>query len=142
LFSSVGATESLPANSCQPGGLSSAAADVWFKFPSNSITDTLIVTPVGDFDPVIESYSSFVNCSQINQQTCANRLGPNGTEKLPTYGIGGNNVYVRVYGFNGTVGSFNICLRKGDPSSMFDLCENAQLINVATTCTPQTGNTQ
>lgn len=142
LFSTVGATESLPPNSCQPGGLSTAAADVWFKFPYNSISDTIIVSPIGDFNPVIETYSSFINCVQINAQTCANSADPNAIEKLATSGIGGNNVYVRVYGFNGTVGSFNICLRKGDPSSMFDLCENAQLINVATICTPQTGNTQ
>lgn len=142
LFSTVGATESLSPNSCQPGGLSSAAADVWFKFPYTFDPDTIIVEPIGDFDPVIETYSSFVNCVQINQQTCANAFGPGGTEKRSTLGVGGNNVYVRVYGFNGTVGSFNICLRKGDPSFLYDLCENAQLINVATTCTPQTGNTQ
>lgn len=142
LFSTLGATESLPPNSCQPGGLSSAAADVWFKFPYNSATDTIIVEPIGDFNPVIETYSSFINCSQISFATCANAENPNATEKLSTSGIGGNNVYVRVYGFNGTVGSFNICLRKGDPSFMYDQCINAPLLNVTTTCTPQTGNTQ
>ena len=145
LFSTVGATESLSPNSCQPGGLSSSAADVWFKFPYTFDPDTIIVEPIGDFDPVIETYSMFVNCVQIDQESCANAFGPGGTEKRSTLGIGGNNVYVRVYGFNGTVGSFNICLRKGDPAVLYDACENAKQLTLYTACSPQnatTGNTQ
>lgn len=142
-FSNSGATQSLPPVNCQPGGQSSAAADVWFKFNFSSIYDTVVVSPIGNFNPVVEAFSSFVSCLGINSETCSDGIDPSATEKIPTYGIGGNTIYLRVYGYNGTSGSFNICLKKGDPSVLYDECSNALLLDVSSTaCSTKVGRTR
>lgn len=142
-YSNIGATQTYPPVACQPGGQSSAAADVWFKFDYSAIYDTVIVSPVGDFNPVVEMYRTSLSCLGINPVYCSDGVNPGAVERISTYGFIDNFVYVRVYGFNGTVGQFNICLRKGDPSVLYDQCADALSIEVSnTTCTPRRGRTK
>jgi hypothetical protein len=97
-------------------GQSSGAADVWFKFQWQGSFDTVIVSPIGDFNPVVEIFSSFGNCVQISSERCSDGTSPQDVEKVHTLGVNNSTVYVRVYGFNGGLGSFNICLKKADAS--------------------------
>ncbi len=141
-YSNVGATQNLPPSVCQPGGLSAAAADVWFQFPYTSPFDSVVVSPIGGFNPVVELYSSFISCVGISPYKCSDGIDPGATESISTGGTSANTIYVRVYGFNGTTGSFNICLRRGDPSVLYDNCANALLLNVSqTTCDSKRGRT-
>lgn len=141
-FNNNGATQTFSPIICQPGGQSSAAADVWFKFDYSSPFDTIIVSPVGNFNPVVEMYTSFLSCLGINSDKCSDGANPGDVEKIAVSGQSANMIYVRVYGFNGTTGQFNICVRRADPSVMYDICANALNIEVSnTTCTPRRGRT-
>jgi|GEM_PF-1489908 len=141
VFNNLGATQSRAPASCQPNGLSAGAADVWFKFEFQGHYDTIIVSPVGNFNPVVEVFSSFGNCVQLSSERCSDGVEPSAIEKVHTLGLNNSAVYIRVYGFDGGLGSFNICLKKADASVLYDLCANANTIQVSSVCTPQVGRT-
>jgi hypothetical protein len=122
--------------------LSSGAADVWFKYEFQTNYDTVIVSPIGDFNPVVEIFSSFSNCVQISSERCSDGIDPQAIEKVHTMGVNNSTVYVRVYGFNGSLGSFNICLKKADPSVLYDQCSTAKAFAVSSACTSQVGRTR
>lgn len=142
IFDNLGATQSLEPINCQPNGLSAGAADVWFKFEFQTLYDTVIVTPIGNFNPVVEMFSKYVHCAQLVSERCSDGSDPQAIEKVHTMGVNNNTVYVRVYGFNGALGSFNICVKKADPSVLYDQCENAKVMIVSAACTAQVGRTR
>ncbi|HPI12558.1 MAG TPA: GEVED domain-containing protein, partial [Catalimonadaceae bacterium] len=142
VFSNTGATQSKEPINCQPNGLSSGAADVWFKYEFQTHYDTVIVSPIGDFNPVVEVFDSYGFCNQIYSERCSDGIDPQAVEKVHTLGLNNSTVYIRVYGFNGAAGSFNICLKKADPSVLYDACASAKLISVGAGCSPEVGSTQ
>lgn len=141
-FTTVGATQNLAPTSC--GGIpSTSAQDVWFKFgPVLSQNDSVIVSPVGGFNPVVEFYSGV--CSNLTSLACSNNpFNPAAVEKVSPGNLNLSMIYyVRVYGFNGSQGQFNICVKAaGSPPSTNDNCENATEVSVTVNCLGQIGTT-
>ena len=142
-FSNNGATQSLAPTAC--GGLpSTSAQDVWFKFgPAQTANDTVIVSPVGNFNPVVEVYSGL--CSNPTSIGCSNNMfNPAATEKVSPGNLNLSLIYwVRVYGFNGSQGSFNICVKAGSsgPAITNDDCISAVAAPVASSCNGNLGST-
>ena len=141
-FTTEGATQSLAPTSC--GGIpSTSAQDVWFKFgPVLSQNDSVIVSPVGGFNPVVEFYSGV--CSNLTSLACSNNpFNPAAVEKVSPGNLNLSMIYyVRVYGFNGSQGQFNICVKAaGSPPSTNDNCANATEVSVTVNCLGQIGTT-
>ena len=105
----LGASQSLPPIACG-GTTSSTAQDVWYRFTAATAGDSVIVVPVGSFDPVVEVFSG--NCTALSSIGCSDQALATSTEKVaPGNLIIGQTYYFRVYGWNGTNGTFNYCVK-------------------------------
>lgn len=109
----VNATPSTPApvGGCSP----SSYKDVWFKFnmPGGSYPHVTIRTTAGSLeDAVMEVYAGN-NCSDLNFIACEDdNIDGNGS-MMPVIGVegyAGATIYVRVWGYWGQTGTFNICV--------------------------------
>lgn len=105
-----GATGSQPASSCSPGGV--VQADVWYSFVAGATSANITVTPVDDFDAVIQYFSG--SCSNLISRGCSDALIQGNAEQLSATGlIVGQTYYVRVYDYRGlaaTGSEFTICV--------------------------------
>src|SRR5690606_14523910 len=119
--SSLAATESMAAASCS-GWVSPGANDVWFQFEATS-TGHIIEVSNGTFDMILGIYS---DCGTLIN--CVDDFFPDGYEILTQNGlIVGNTYYVRVYGYAGATGTFDICVI-APPAN--DECANAIALTV------------
>jgi hypothetical protein len=98
---------------------------VWYRFVASQSTDSVIVAPVPGFDPVLEVFSG--SCSALTSLGCSDGTAANAIEKLaPGTLIPGQTYFVRVYGWAGATGNFNICVRRlATPTQAGDNCSNA-----------------
>jgi len=140
LGNNTGATQSLAPATCL-GGTSSSALDVWYKFVANGSGDSVIVSRSGVFDPVLEVFSG--NCAALTSLGCSDQLSSSAIEKLaPGTLIPGQTYFIRVYGFGGGIGNFNICVKRvGSVVTTFDECAGALNLTVGTTCNTLAGTT-
>jgi hypothetical protein len=141
LGNSAGATQSIAPATCQ-GGTSSSAQDVWYKFVASGPGDSVIVSRLLTYDPVLEVFSG--TCAGLVSLGCSDQANAAAIEKVaPGTLVAGQTYYVRVYGWAGTTGTFNICVKRVATSGVAnDECANATTISVGTNCTfPVAGST-
>src|SRR5690606_9779523 len=132
--SSLAATESMPAASCS-GWTSPSANDVWFQFEATS-TGHIIEVSNGTFDMILGIYS---DCGTLIN--CVDDFFPDAYEILTQNGlIVGNTYYVRVYGYNGATGTFDICVMEAPAPPANDDCTNATVLVPAETCVPSSAS--
>jgi len=141
LGNSAGATQSIAPATCQ-GATSSSAQDVWYKFVASAPGDSVIVSRLLSYDPVLEIFSG--TCSGLVSLACSDQVSAAATEKVaPGTLVAGQTYYVRVYGWAGTTGTFNICVKRVSSTAIAnDECSTATTISVGTNCTfPVAGTT-
>ncbi len=110
--SNIGATLSTPA----PMGWcpNNNHKDVWFKFTMPDVPDPVVTirTTGGTLtDAVMEIYSG--DCSNLTYVTCEDDNTSGNGSPMPVISLNGNpntTVWVRVWGYAGTTGTFNICV--------------------------------
>ncbi len=104
----IDASQSLPPSTC----LGASDDDVWFKFSMVAGLDTVKVTPVGLFNPVVELRSG--TCVSSSAVRCSNNGSSGSIEKIFVGDLSeGNTYFIRVYSFGpgaGSEGSFQIQL--------------------------------
>ena len=109
-FSSVGSTiTTVPASpSC---GLV-AGGDVWFTFTAPASGAMIIETTAGTMTDALIAVYSATNCSTgFAEVACDDDSGPGTMPYLSLTGLTpGATYYVRVFGFLGATGTFNMCL--------------------------------
>lgn len=110
----AGATESLPASAVCSGPNPGGANDVWYSFTANSSSSIARLVCNTGFDGAIQVYSG--SCFGLTSIGCADNLGASNDPDFPAIeevflsGLSsGQQYYIRVYGYNGTTGSFAVC---------------------------------
>lgn len=111
--SNFGSTQSQDPSACSGTG-AGAANDVWYVFTANG-PQTIVKLGCGvGFDGAVEVFSG--GCFNLNSIGCADVFGPStgtaiATETINLTGLSsGQNYYVRVYGYLGATGTFNLCV--------------------------------
>jgi hypothetical protein len=89
---------------------SSAANDVWYQFTATANgAATVTVSGVTVMDAVLQAYSG--TCGALANIGCADAASGTGSEVMALNGLLlGQTYYVRVYGYNGLRGTFNIAI--------------------------------
>lgn len=135
----VNGSQSIPAITCA-AFTSTSAIDVWYKFTATGATHTVTAGGVAALDLIIDVRSGACNGTNI---ACADAFASTTTpEVVNLTGLTvGTQYFVRVYGWAGANGAFNICLQGTAPvlqPPANDACANA----IAITCGSSTvGNT-
>jgi hypothetical protein len=130
-YSTLLATQSAPANFCT-GWTSATANDVWFQFTATTTTLT-IEAPASSFDMIISLYD---DCSTLI--TCVDEVPNVGGETLVYENfVVGQTYYVRIYGWDGTTGTFDLCVYGDVGTSVSDLA--ADMGNVRMWPNPNNG---
>jgi len=108
-------TESLPASVACSGANPGTAKDVWYSFTANSTKSIIRLTCSINFDGAVQVYSG--SCFSLNSVGCADNLGASNDPDYPAVEevflqglVNGQTYYVRVYGYNGTEGNFEVCV--------------------------------
>jgi subtilisin-like proprotein convertase family protein len=113
---SVGATQSLPASTCSDF-TSSAANDVWYSFVALTNTHRVTVAGGPGFDAIVEARSGACNGTSV---ACVDLTVGGQTEVLNLTGLTiGQTYLVRVYGWAGGTGTFNICVQAADCNGVY-----------------------
>ena len=121
---------SVPTDAC---GCPSTAYDVWYKLDMPSTGRmTVSVAADGNFDPVVALYYGN-SCTDICYLACRfDNSNPNAGSS-PTISLSGTpglDIYIRVWGYNGTRGTFRIGVTNTIPS--YGLIANRNPLQVAT----------
>jgi hypothetical protein len=112
----VGATQSLPASTCSDF-TSSAANDVWYSFVALTNTHRVTVAGGPGFDAIVEARSGACNGTSV---ACVDLTVGGQTEVLNLTGLTiGQTYLVRVYGWAGGTGTFNICVQAADCNGVY-----------------------
>lgn len=140
IYDNLLSTQSLAPVNCAPGGQSSVANDVWFSFVAGSAGDSIKVAPVLGFDPVIQLFSG--TCQGLVSLACSDQTSATATETMaPGNLIPGQTYRIRVYGWAGGQGQFQICV-KGASSVTNDNCSGATVLaSPGLSCSPVAGST-
>jgi hypothetical protein len=107
---------SVPSVAC---GCPSTAYDVWYKvdMPSTGVM-TVTVAGDGNFDPVVALYYGN-SCTDICYLACRFDISNPNAGSSPTISLSGNpglDIYIRVWGYNGTRGTFRVGVTNTVPS--------------------------
>jgi hypothetical protein len=105
-----GSTESMAANAtCS----STSSPDVWYTFTATSNGSAIIaLTGVVTIDPILEAFTG--TCGTLTSLGCIDNGAAGGNETQTLTGLtAGQVVYVRVSGWNGSFGTFNIAVSGG-----------------------------
>jgi hypothetical protein len=100
-----------PQGPCYSGGYK----DVWFKFtmPTGNNPQVTIRTTAGSLtDAVMEVYNG-TSCSGLSYIICEDDNNDGNGSTMPVInlqGFSGQTIWVRVWGYNGTSGTFSICV--------------------------------
>lgn len=108
---SAGATSSGVTIPTCSGFTASSALDVWYRFTTdpNGGNATAVVTGLSGFDPVVQCLSG--TCGSPVNVGCIDGSTTGGTETLNLTGLSASTTYyLRVYGWAGTTGTFNISI--------------------------------
>jgi hypothetical protein len=124
-------TPSVPSVAC---GCPSTAYDVWYKvdMPSTGVM-TVSVAGDGNFDPVVALYYGN-SCTDICYLACRFDNSNPAAGSSPTISLSGTpglDIYIRVWGYNGTRGTFRIGVTNTVPS-YGSLIANRNLLQQAT----------
>ena len=105
LSTTIGSTQSLPPSLCS-GATSTDANDIWFQFTATTNGNAVVVlNNIGSADLVLQAFSG--PCSSLTNVSCVD--ASTGDETLPLTGlVAGQTYFVRVYGYNGDEGVFEI----------------------------------
>ena len=129
------ATTGVPAPTCA----NYTGSDVWFSFvaPASGIAN--IETTAGVLtDTGIELYSATACNGVFTSIECDDDDGPGTMSVINRTGLtGGQTYYVRVWGYNGAVGSFSICVWYAPPPANDEPCASISL-TLNTTCVSTT----
>lgn len=111
--SNVGATPSTPAPT---GGCPSAGnKDTWYQFTMPNVSNpqvTIRTTPGSLTDGVMEVYTG-TSCNNMTLITCEDDNSNGNGSTMPVINLQGGpgaTVWIRIWGYSGTTGTFNICL--------------------------------
>ena len=108
----LGATESFPADSCAGVGVGDANDDVWFAFVATGTDHTIQVVGDSLFDAVLQVYEG--SCSGLNIVGCEDLTLDGELEEAVLTGLTiGNTYYVRVFHWYQTITpepGFTICV--------------------------------
>jgi hypothetical protein len=108
-YSNVGSSLSAPAFACGTGG-----SDVWFSF-TPSVTASYTISTCGgtrNFDTVLELFRG--TCSSLVSLACNDNDAVCGIGSTVTYTLlAGQSYLLRVGGFNGATGSFQVVVTQG-----------------------------
>ncbi len=113
LASNVDATESSPATM---GGCSSVGhKDVWFKFTMPDVANPMVTirTTAGTLSNAVMEVYSGTTCEFLSLITCEDNNDNGNGSTMPVVTISGTanaTIYVRVWGLEGSTGSFSICV--------------------------------
>lgn len=133
----VNATQSLAPILCN-GFTSTSALDVWYQFTKTDQTDTLIVTPGGTFDAIVDLRNNA--CTNGISLACSDLPG-NAAERILLTGLNNGETYlVRIYGWAGSTGTYTIRLTDAISAPANDECFAPTPLTVETTCTPVSGS--
>ncbi len=115
----VGTMQSMAPATCSTF-LSNAAKDAWYSFVAPSAQVDVIAT--SSVDLVMEIFSG--SCGNLTSLTCID--AGTGGETLEMLNLVANNTYyVRLYGWNGATGEFDICAVNNGPVGVNDLTGHA-----------------
>ncbi len=133
-----GATQSLT------GCTGTANDDVWFSFVATQISQTITVTPVAGFDPVVELFSG--TCSSLTSMNCNNVSYQTGAAGSFTFSgmTVGQTYYYRVYQYSSsyptsTNSSFTTCVTVPATPPANDNCNGAIALTSGTSCVSTAG---
>ncbi len=119
---SLNATQSISAISCNSNTSSGTIADVWYKFTATTTSHTITVTPGASYNAVVDVRSGSCNSSNVN---CADANGAGGVEKVNLTGLMVSSVYyIRIYHFGGGSSStptFNVKVESPTVLSIGDI---------------------
>lgn len=112
-INATGTTNPVPSASCP----SANAKDVWFKAQiPNNFRLTVQLIPGTLTDAVMAFYTGS-SCTALTEVVCENDDSPNNLMPIITFvGQPGTLVHIRVWGNNGTTGTFRICAINYTPS--------------------------
>jgi hypothetical protein len=136
-YNSTGATASVgpPA----PGCGNYTTGDIWFKVTVPASGNILIDSKEGSItDSDIAIYNG--TCGSLNLIECDDYDSPNGW-MASIYRTGltpGETIWIRVWDYNGTTGTFDMCITTLNPPSNDEPC-NAIALTAGTTCNYTTG---
>ncbi len=96
------------------GGFTATFAnDVWYSFTANGTSFySISTTGTNGFDPVIGLYSA---CNTGSFISCSDASLSNGTETINAGILPPGTYYYRIYGWNGSTGTFTTCVQFGVP---------------------------
>ncbi len=128
--SAIGATESLPPNTCSTF-LSPSANDVWFTFVATGTISVISVTGGGDdvdgYDPIVEAYSG--TCASLLSINCIDAALRGEEEMLTINTMIGTTYYYRVYNWDygtaQTILDFTTCVYTPTNVPANDQCTGA-----------------
>ena len=96
---SLNATQSIAAITCQTATSTGTLADVWYKFTATQASLSITVTPSASYDAVIDVRSGACNGTNIN---CADGSNAGVAETVNLTGLTtGTDYFIRVYHFGG-----------------------------------------
>jgi large repetitive protein len=96
---------STPIPACS-GATSSGALDVWYSFTAVASTNYTVNLTATALDGVVAVYSG--NCAAPSFVSCVDAGFAGGAENLPLMGLTAGSYFVRVYGWAGATGTFNV----------------------------------
>lgn len=135
---SIGGTQSLAPAACS-GFTSSASNDVWYTFVPYGVGDSIAVGGNGGFDPIIQIFSG--TCASLTPIACIDGTVSNGIEALAPGLNPGQTYYLRVYGWAGQDGGFQVCAKSDNvPAPTNDVCSTPLVLTPSSICNGTVGN--
>jgi Secretion system C-terminal sorting domain len=117
------ATQSLP--TCVSFTNSATANDVWYSFTAVNASEIVTVAGASGYDAAFDIYTGSCGSLSTVSGSCTNSVGVNGTETYTLSATIGQIYTVRVFGMNGSTGTFTINVRH----PLNDLCSQATTLN-------------
>jgi hypothetical protein len=138
-YSNAGATGSAPAWPCGGAG---PGRDIWFRYVATCSGLTMFDTcsAVRTFDTVLELFGG--NCGSLGSLGCSDDVCGNGSSVAASL-VAGNVYYVRVGGYNGAQGTFDLTVTSCNASDEcagavpLQLGHNGPFANHPATTSPQ-----
>lgn len=133
---STGATQTIP------GCSGNADDDVWYEFTATATAHEITVFPSASYDPVLQVFSNI--CSSLTSLGCTDQNGTAASETFTYSSFVVGEVYkMRIYHYGTGAGSgdFDICVTNPPLAPSNDLCADAAMLTVNTSCIPQTFTT-
>ncbi|MCA0237140.1 MAG: T9SS type A sorting domain-containing protein [Bacteroidetes bacterium] len=112
-LSTIGATAStLPPAPIFDGCSTANMKDIWVKIPMPASGKILVTTTAGTQDDIVVTAYSGTGCTALTAFGCIDDNASNG-DYMPDFTITSASQYIwlRIWGYNGATGTFNICVQ-------------------------------